>query len=144
MADIVSIAFGAIATTQKTSIALFKFTRGCKEARDDLAGIAQQLSELTLVLELIKESSDVAPESLPEALQAQLKAMLASCEKLVQDIEKLVASCNGRTGALQWTLLKKEKVTAMGASLEAFKGGLNLALDTANLFVPLVSFLLYT
>ncbi|KAK5625000.1 hypothetical protein RRF57_000716 [Xylaria bambusicola] len=135
MADIVSIAFGAIAATQKTSISLFKFVRGCKEARDDLAGIAQQLSELTLVLELIKESSDVASESLPETLQSQLKAILASCEKLVQGIEELITSCKGRAGVVQWTLLEKEKVKAMGASLEAFKGGLNLALDTANLIV---------
>ncbi|KAI0965119.1 hypothetical protein F4678DRAFT_346230 [Xylaria arbuscula] len=135
MADIISIALSAIGATQRTSISLYKFVRGCKEARNDLVGIAQQLSELTLVLELIKESNDVASESLPEALQAQLKAMLASCEKLVQDIEEVIAGCNGRTGPLQWTLLKKEKVKAMSASLEAFKGGLNLALDTANLFV---------
>ncbi|KAI1360042.1 hypothetical protein F5Y08DRAFT_59962 [Xylaria arbuscula] len=135
MADIISIAIGAIAATQRTSVVLFKFARGCKEARDDLAGVSQQLSELALVLELVKESTDVASESLPEALQAQLKAMLASCVKLVQDIEELVTSCSGRTGVLQWTLLKKEKAKAMSAFLEAFKGGLNLALDTANLIV---------
>ncbi|KAK5627365.1 hypothetical protein RRF57_003080 [Xylaria bambusicola] len=105
------------------------------EARADLTIITQQLSELTVTLELIKESNDAASQSLPAALQAQLKVMVASCEKLVKDIEKTITACNGRARALRWTLFDKERVRSMSDSLEAFKGGLSLALDAANLLV---------
>ncbi|TGJ83506.1 hypothetical protein E0Z10_g5264 [Xylaria hypoxylon] len=134
MADIFSVVISAIGATQKSSIVIYKFIRGCKEARADLTDITQQLSELTLLLGLIKDT-DAAPECLPEALQTQLKAMLASCGNSIKDIEEIIADCNGRTGVLKWTLRDKEKVTAIRVSLEAFKSGLSLALDTVNLSV---------
>ncbi|KAI1421346.1 hypothetical protein F5Y12DRAFT_768317 [Xylaria sp. FL1777] len=133
MADIVSIIFSAISATQKSSIAIYKFTRGCKEARSDLTKITQELSELALILELIRDSNDAAPETLPEALQVQVKAMLESCVNLVGDIEKVIVSCSGRAGVLRWTLVEKENVKAIKTSLEATKSGLSLALDAANL-----------
>jgi hypothetical protein len=140
MTDIVSIVFSAISATQKTSVAVYKLARGCSEARADLAAVTTQLSELTLTLELIKESNDAACQSLPAALQAQLKVIVASCERLMENIRRTVAACNGRAGALRWTLFDKENVKSMSNSLEAFKSGLSLALDTANLFVSPIKF----
>ncbi|KAI1283618.1 hypothetical protein F5Y07DRAFT_394522 [Xylaria sp. FL0933] len=133
MADIASIVFSAISATQKSSIAIYKFSRGCKEARSDLTNITQELSELKLILELISDSNNGTFEGLPASLQPQLKEMLASCETVVKDIEKIIENCNRRTGVLRWTLVDKEKVTTMKVSLEAFKSGLSLSLDTANL-----------
>ncbi|KAI0814588.1 hypothetical protein GGR55DRAFT_438490 [Xylaria sp. FL0064] len=133
MADIASIVFSAISATQKSSIAIYKFSRDCKEARSDLKNTTQELSELKLILELISDSNNDTLEGLPDSLQPQLKEMLASCETVVKDIEKIIANCNRRTGVLRWTLVDKEKVTTMKVSLEAFKSGLSLALDTANL-----------
>lgn len=141
MADIASITFSAISVTQKASVAVYKFVRGCKEACADLAGIARQLTELTLVLGLIKDGSDIASENLPKGLQDQVKTILGSCEALVKDIETIVASCNRRTGPLRWTLVEKDKVKERSISLEAFKCALSLALDTVNLSVALLSFL---
>ncbi|KAI1353927.1 hypothetical protein F5Y01DRAFT_33224 [Xylaria sp. FL0043] len=133
MADIASIVFSAISATQKSSIAIYKFSRGCKEARSDLTNITQELSELKLILELISDSNNGTLEGLPDSLQPQLKEMLASCETVVKDIEKIIANCNRRTGVLRWTLVDKERVTTMKVSIEAFKSGLSLSLDTANL-----------
>ncbi|KAI0418385.1 hypothetical protein F5X98DRAFT_117200 [Xylaria grammica] len=135
MADVFSLTVSAISATYKTSAVIYGFLSGCSEARADLAGIAQQLSSLTSILELIKEGNNAASESVPKDLRTQLKTMLRSCEKLVKDIEKVIETCKGRTGAVRWTLWEKEKVKAMSVSLEAFKGGLSLALTTANLSI---------
>ncbi|KAI0536966.1 hypothetical protein GGR58DRAFT_527846 [Xylaria digitata] len=137
MADPLSIASGALAAitaaVQTTSI-IYKFIRDCKEARGDLTQITRELSELTLILELIKDESAAATKDcLPNALQIQVQAMLTSCTTSVQQIEKILAKCRGKPGPLRWTVLEKDKVTALKSSLEAFKSGLSLALETLNL-----------
>lgn len=144
MADPLSIASGAIAVitaTTQTVTAIYKFVRDCKEARADLSQITGELSELTLILELIKdENASAMKDCLPSALQAQVQSMLTSCTTTVQQIEKTLAKCRGKPGPLRWTLVEKEKVTGLKVQLEAFKSGLSLALETINLFVVAPAF----
>ncbi|KAI0445296.1 hypothetical protein F4803DRAFT_165941 [Xylaria telfairii] len=137
MADPLSIASGALAVigaTQKTASVIYKFIRDCKEARTDLAQVTGELSELTLILELIRDDNAAATQDcLPSPLQAQVQAMLTSSATTVQQIENILAKCRGKPGPLRWTIIEKDKVTTLKASLEAFKSALNLALETINL-----------
>lgn len=139
MADPLSIASGALAViggTQKTASVIYKFIRDCKEARADLAQVTGELSELTLILELIRDDNAAATgDCLPSTLQAQVQAMLTSSATTVQQIENILAKCRGKPGPLRWTIIEKDKVMTLKASLEAFKSGLSLALETINLFV---------
>ncbi|KAI0452138.1 hypothetical protein F5B21DRAFT_484720 [Xylaria acuta] len=139
MADPLSIASGALAVitaTQKTASMIYKFTRDCKEARTDLTQVTGELSQLTLILELIRDDNAAATEyCLPNALQAQVQAMLTSCATTVQQIENIIAKCHRRPGPLRWTILEKDKVTTLKGSLEAFKSGLSLVLETINLSI---------
>ncbi|KAI1111169.1 hypothetical protein F5Y14DRAFT_443482 [Nemania sp. NC0429] len=139
MADPLSITSGVlsvITAATKTGTTIYKFIRDCKEARADLTEITRELSELTLILELIRdENSGASKGRLPNALQIQVQAMLTSCANTVQQIEQTLAKCRGKPGPLLWTLFEKEKVTALKSSLEAFKSGLNLVLETINLSV---------
>ncbi|KAI0479783.1 hypothetical protein F4859DRAFT_529943 [Xylaria cf. heliscus] len=137
MPDPLSITSGALAVitaTQKTASVIYKFIQDCKESRADLAQIRGELSQLTLILELIRdENAATAEDCLPDTLQAQVQAMLTSCMTTVQQIENILARCRGKPGPLRWTMLEKEKVTTLKASLEALKSGLKFALETANL-----------
>ncbi|KAI3326183.1 hypothetical protein HD806DRAFT_439102 [Xylariaceae sp. AK1471] len=137
MADPLSIASGALAVlgaTQKTASAIYKFIRDCKDARADLTQITGQLSELTLILELIRDDNAAATKDcLPDGLQTQVQAMLTSCISTVQQIENIIEKCRGKPGPLRWTIIEKDKVTGLKGSLEAFKSGLSLALETVNL-----------
>ncbi|KAI0972406.1 hypothetical protein F4678DRAFT_471922 [Xylaria arbuscula] len=137
MADPLSIASGAIAVitaTTQTVSAIYKFIRDCKEARADLTQLTGELSELNLILELIRDENAAATKNcLPDALQTQIQAMLTSCTTTVQQIENTLTKCRGKSGPLRWTTLEKERVMALKSSLEAFKSGLSLALETVNL-----------
>ncbi|KAI1308338.1 hypothetical protein F5Y03DRAFT_350711 [Xylaria venustula] len=137
MADPLSIASGAIAVitaTTQTVSAIYKFIRDCKEARADLTQLTGELSELNLILELIRDENAAATKDcLPDALQTHIQAMLTSCTTTVQQIENTLARCRGKSGPLRWTALEKERVMALKSSLEAFKSGLSLALETVNL-----------
>ncbi|KAJ3576742.1 hypothetical protein NPX13_g3598 [Xylaria arbuscula] len=139
MADPLSIASGSLAVitaTKQTVSIIYKFIRDCKEARADLGQITGELSELNLILELIKdEDASSTKDCLPSALQSQVQSMLASCTNSVQQIEKTLAKCRGKPGPLLWGLAEKEKVAGLKIQLEAFKSGLSLALETINLFV---------
>ncbi|KAI1421558.1 hypothetical protein F5Y12DRAFT_700528 [Xylaria sp. FL1777] len=137
MADPFSIASGSlavIAAATNTATAIYKFIRDCNEARADLTQLTRELSELTLILELIgDENSAATKDCLPNALQTQVQAMLTSCTAAVQQIETTLAKCRGKPGPLRWTILEKDRVMALKCSLEALKSGLSLALETINL-----------
>ncbi|KAI1350355.1 hypothetical protein F5Y01DRAFT_160206 [Xylaria sp. FL0043] len=139
MADPLSIASGALAVitaAKKAGDAIYNFIRDCKEARADLSQITRELSELSLILELIKDENAAATKDcLPDALQTQVQAMLTSCATTVQQIDKTLAKCRGKSGPLRWTMVEKDKVMALKGSLEAFKSGLSLALETVNLSI---------
>ncbi|KAI1362892.1 hypothetical protein F5Y08DRAFT_258202 [Xylaria arbuscula] len=139
MADPLSIASGSLAVitaTKQTVTVIYKFIRDCKEARADLSQIRGELSELTLILELIKdEDASSTKDCLPSALQSQVQSMLTSCTSSAQEIEKTLAKCRGKSGPLLWGLAEKEKVAGLKIQLEAFKSGLSLALETINLSV---------
>ncbi|KAI0522001.1 hypothetical protein F5B22DRAFT_513212 [Xylaria bambusicola] len=134
--SIASGALSAIAATKQTVTVIYKFIRDCKEARSDLTRITRELSELTLILELIRdENTSITKDCLPNALQVQVQAMLASCTTTVQQIEETLVKCRGKPGPLLWTMFEKDKVTTLKGSLEAFKSGLSLALETVNLSI---------
>ncbi|KAI0434439.1 hypothetical protein F5Y09DRAFT_252670 [Xylaria sp. FL1042] len=137
MADPLSIASGAltvITVAKQTGDAIYNFIRDCREARADLSRITRDLSELSLILELIRdENAAVTKRCLPDTLQTQVQAMLTSCISTVQEIEKTLTKCRGKSGPLRWTMLEKDKVMTLKGSLEAFKSGLSLALETINL-----------
>ncbi|KAI0812142.1 hypothetical protein GGR55DRAFT_613714 [Xylaria sp. FL0064] len=137
MADPLSIASGALAVitaAKKTGDAIYNFIRDCKEARTDLSQITRELSELSLILELIKDENAAATKGcLPDALQTQVQAMLTSCTTTVQQVDKTLAKCRGKSGPLRWTMVEKDKAMTLKGSLEAFKSGLSLALETVNL-----------
>ncbi|KAI1123978.1 hypothetical protein F5Y10DRAFT_41314 [Nemania abortiva] len=139
MADPLSIASGTLAVitaAQQTASAIYRFIRDCKEARADLTAVTGELSELTVLLELIRDDNAAATnDCLPDALQYQVRTMLASCTTAVRKIESTLAKCRGKPGPLRWTVLEKDRVVALKGSLEAFKSGLGLALETVNLSI---------
>jgi hypothetical protein len=139
MADPPSITSSALAvitaSTQTVSV-IDKFIQECTEARADLTQITRELSELSLILELIKDKDATAPKSiLPNSLQTSVQAMLISCTTIMQHIEQTLDRCRGKPGPLLWTTFEKDIVMALEVSLEASKRGLIIALETIKMFV---------
>ncbi|KAI1112256.1 hypothetical protein F5Y14DRAFT_422635 [Nemania sp. NC0429] len=137
MADPSSIASGVrevmTATTQTYSL-IVKFIRECKESRADLTHITRELSDLKLVLELIRDdNADDATNPLPDALQSSVQVMLTNCKTVMRLIEETLDRCRRKPGPLLWTRAEMDKAVSLKVSLEAYKNSLNLALETMTM-----------
>ncbi|KAI0873187.1 hypothetical protein GGS24DRAFT_406572 [Hypoxylon argillaceum] len=133
MSSIAGGAWSVITAVFSATTPIYKFIRDCREARADLSKIDKELFELRGLLKLIYDDNAAATRYYsPNALQAHVQAMLASCTTAVQQIEHTLNKCRGKSGPVRWTWREWEKVVAWKSALEAFKSGLNLALVTIN------------
>ncbi|KAK3693073.1 hypothetical protein B0T22DRAFT_475921 [Podospora appendiculata] len=137
--DPISIAtacFALISAANKTSLAVTKFVRGCYEARSDLAGIAGELSQLQLIIELLKDDSAVNDSRItPESLQDQVLSTIKNCMAIIEQINDVVQKHQSKTGAVKWASYGKTEIAGLRMSLEAHRGSLNLMLELVSLSV---------
>jgi STAND-like protein len=135
--DPLSITAGALACLTaivQTSKAITNFIRGCREARGDLTVISRELSDLGIVLELLKDDTDVADDRvIPEPIQRQILSILANCKDVIGKVDDLLAHHAGKRGAVLWAMGGKKDATNLRQSLEAHRGALGLALETVTL-----------
>lgn len=91
-----------IGVTAKTVISLTDFIRTCRDARSDLFSVHAELSELTLVLELLKDDASTIV-TIPQTLQNQVVNIVNKCGAVVDDINVLLGKHNEkRNGAIRW------------------------------------------
>ncbi|UZP38247.1 hypothetical protein NXS19_006063 [Fusarium pseudograminearum] len=123
-----------IGTVTKTAVAVTTFTRDCREARSDLTSINGELSQLQLVLELLRDDTAVSDgQILPESLQEQILSIIDNCSAVVSKINLVLDNHSGKVGALKWATIGKSEVVGLRMSLEAHRGSLNLALDLVSI-----------
>lgn len=120
----------------QTSITMTSFIRVCRQARTDLAGINRELADLKMVLELLKDDSDVENDRvIPLGIQAQIFGIIESCMAAIMNVETVLKRHSGRAGAARWAIDGKKEVASLKISLEAYRGALGLALETVTLWV---------
>lgn len=117
----------------KTSIALTTFIRGCREARSDLTSISGELTQLHLVLDLLKDDAAVGDSHvIPESLQQQIPSTIRNCSAIVYNIDTILQKYSGKTGAAKWVAYGKAEVAGLRMSLEAHRGSLSLVLELVS------------
>jgi hypothetical protein len=122
-----------IGVASKTSLAVTTFIRGCRDARSDLTSVSGELTQLQLVLELLKDDPDVTDDRIiPESLQAQILSIIANCSDVVGKINKVLNKHAGRAGPAKWTAFGKTEVDGLRMSLEAHRGSLSLVLELVS------------
>lgn len=132
--SITTACIGLIGTVTKTTVAVTTFTRDCREARSDLASINGELSQLQLVLELLRDDTAVSDDQiLPESLQEQILSIIDNCSAVVTKINLVLDNHSGKVGVLKWATIGKSEVVGLRMSLEAHRGSLNLALDLVSI-----------
>ncbi|KAK4447198.1 hypothetical protein QBC34DRAFT_382447 [Podospora aff. communis PSN243] len=121
----------------ETSLAITNFVRGCREARSDLTTISGELTQLHLVLDLLKDDASVGSgRVILEPLQAQILS-IKNCTVVVGNIETVLEkhSESGKTGAVKWVAYGKAEVAGLRMPLEAHRGSLSLILELASLSI---------
>ncbi|WXC45862.1 hypothetical protein QX201_005558 [Fusarium graminearum] len=131
--SITTACIGLIGTVTKTTVAVTEFTRDCREARSDLTSINGELSQLQLVLELLRDDTAISDDQiLPESLQEQILSIIDNCSAVVSKINLVLDNHSGKVGVLKWATFGKSEVAGLRMSLEAHRGSLNLALELVS------------
>ncbi|KAL3593306.1 hypothetical protein FPOAC2_07602 [Fusarium poae] len=132
--SITTACIGLIGTVAKTTLAVTNFTRECREARSDLTSINGELSQLQLLLELLRDDTAVSDDHiLPESLQGQILSIIDNCSAVVSKINDVLDKHSGKAGVLKWVAFGKNEVVGLRMSLEAHRGSLNLALELVSI-----------
>ncbi|PNP56422.1 hypothetical protein FNYG_15358 [Fusarium nygamai] len=131
--SITSACVALLGAVTKTTLAVTNFTRDCRDARSDLASITGELSQLHLVLELLKDDTAVTDDRIiPESLQTQILSIIDNCSAVVSKINSVLDNHAGKAGVLKWVTFGKNEVVGLRMSLEAHRGSLNLVLELVS------------
>ncbi|KAG7294533.1 hypothetical protein NEMBOFW57_004608 [Staphylotrichum longicolle] len=134
--SITSACLALLSAVGKTSIAVTSFIRGCREARSDLTSISGELTQLQLVLDLLKDDASVGDDRvIPESLQTQILSIIKNCSAVVDNINTVLEKHSGRTGVPKWVAFGKAEVAGLRMSLEAHRGSLSLVLELVSVSV---------
>lgn len=120
-----------IGIASKTSVAITTFIRGCRAARSDLTSISGELTQLQLVLELLKDDTD--DQTVPETLRTQILSIIANCSAVVDTIDQMLQKHGGKAGPARWTAYGKTEVEGLRMSLQAHRGSLSLVLELVSI-----------
>ncbi|KAK0743449.1 P-loop containing nucleoside triphosphate hydrolase protein [Schizothecium vesticola] len=122
-----------IGVASKTSLAVTTFIRSCRDARSDLTSISGELTQLQLVLDLLKDDADVTDDRIiPQSLQGQILSIIANCSDVVEKINKVLQKHGAKVGPAKWTTFGKTEVDGLRMSLEAHRGSLSLVLELVS------------
>ncbi|KAF5595706.1 hypothetical protein FPCIR_4376 [Fusarium pseudocircinatum] len=138
--DGVSVAASCIAVIQaadQTYKIISQFVRDCKDAKNDLAAVGQELSTLTRTLtqlkDLVPDGSDFADSDLTNNTKRDIREIVSSCLAVASDIENVLSGYEGKLAALSWATRGKRKVATAKVLLETNRRALSLAVDTITL-----------
>ncbi|KAL2268783.1 hypothetical protein VTJ83DRAFT_3629 [Remersonia thermophila] len=109
-----------------TSAIITHFIRSSvRAAHADLGAVTRDLSDLRLVLELLRDETNV-----PLHLQGQILVMLESCGNVLIRIDSILSRC---PDPAKWLEYGREQVTKCRTTLALFRAALALALETVAL-----------
>jgi hypothetical protein len=112
------------------------FVVGCREARNDIAAVSRELSDLDITLHILKHGAESAElNQLPEDLRQYIHDITLDCTTVLRDFEALLRQYQGPglERAVKWTLSGRQEAEKIRVSLEAQKRTLGLVVETTTL-----------
>ncbi|KAF5626037.1 hypothetical protein F52700_8752 [Fusarium sp. NRRL 52700] len=138
--DGLSVAASCIAVIQaadQTYKIISQFVRDCKDSKNDLAAVSQELSTLTRTLtqlkDLVHDGIDFAGSDLTSHTKRDIHEIVSSCLVVASDIEAVLSGHEGKLAAMSWATRGKRKVATSKVLLETNRRALSLAVDTITL-----------
>ncbi|KAK4196689.1 hypothetical protein QBC40DRAFT_268286 [Triangularia verruculosa] len=108
-----------------TSSILTRFIRSVRASHSDLSAVTRELSDLRLLLELLRDEP-----SIPLPLQAQMLLLLEGCGNTLIRIDSILAQCRN---ASEWSHTGQTQIGQCRDNLGLFREVLGLALDILSL-----------
>lgn len=136
--SITASCFTLAATITRVSYQVTEFVREVRDARSDLDAVARELLSIKTVLEILADDAkDPAQNNFPPTLGRQVTGILANCNDVVAQIERLLSSYQGSrlTKGTKWALNGRGDAGKLRSTLEAHKTALDIALDMVALYL---------
>ena len=94
--SITTACFGLLSAVAKCARFLTDFVVGCREARNDIAAVSRELSDLDITLHILKNEAEAKElNQLPEGLRQYIRDIMANCTTVLTDFEAPVARVPG-------------------------------------------------
>jgi hypothetical protein len=111
-----------------TSAIITRFIPSVRVAHTDLAAVTRDLSDLRLILDLLRDE-----ERIPLVLQGQMLLVLESCGNVLIQIDNILARCPEPGN---WIESGRREITSCRTTLVAFREALALALEVVSMYCP--------
>jgi len=112
------------------------FVISCREARNDIAAVSRELSDLDITLHILKQGAEASElNQLPEDLRQHIRHIMANCTTVLVDLEALLRKYQGPglDRATKWTLFGRKEAEKIRVSLETHKRALGLVVEVTTL-----------
>ncbi|KAK4446148.1 putative group protein, partial [Podospora aff. communis PSN243] len=132
--SITTACVGLLGAVGGTSTKIVTFIRGCRDAQADLACVLEELSQLQLVIELLRDDDDINNNHVfPEPLRSRVSDLLSNCLAILGNIDTVLNKYTGTAGAAKWVMFGKDDIVVLRTSLETHRGALSLMLDLLSI-----------
>ncbi|KAK1754007.1 hypothetical protein QBC47DRAFT_385401 [Echria macrotheca] len=132
--SITAACVGLLGAVGGTSAKIVAFIRSYRDAQADLACILEELSELQLVIELLRDDANVNNnQTLPEPLRNRVSTLLMNCLAILGNIDTVLNKYTGTAGPAKWVMFGKDDMVVLRTSLETHRGALSLMLDLLSI-----------
>ncbi|UZP45293.1 hypothetical protein NXS19_013105 [Fusarium pseudograminearum] len=132
--SIVTACFAFIEIADKTFTVISDFVRDCKDARNDLAALNQELLSLKRTLNLLKDLVTDGNESdLTNNTKRDIRDIIQNSLGIASTLENELRGQQGRLLAVHWATRGKRKVATYQVILETNRRALSLAVETITL-----------
>ena len=139
--DPLSITAGCLAllsAVAKTTAGVTTFICAYRDARNDLTAVNRELSDLAIVLELLKSDSAITDDTPnPKSLQMQIVSIITNCTAVVTKINIVLKGYqeNSKISSIKWVASGKGEIAGLRMSLEAHRVSLSLAVELRSISV---------
>lgn len=112
------------------------FVVSCREARNDIAAMTRELSDLDLTLHILKHGAEANElNHLPGDLRQYICDIMMNCTTVLGDLEALLRKYQGSglDRATKWAFSGRKEVEKICESLEKHKRALSLMVEATTL-----------
>jgi hypothetical protein len=112
------------------------FVVSCREARNDIAAVSRELSDLNITLHILKHGTEASELiQLPEDLRQHMRHIMVNCTTVLVNLEALLRKYQDPEldRAAKWTLSGREEAEKIRVSLETHKRALGLVVEVTTL-----------
>jgi hypothetical protein len=125
-----------IAAVGNCARCITNFAVSCRDARQDLAAMSRELSDLDMTLHILKDDTEAnGPNQLPDDLRQRICDIIENCNSVLVELKALLNRYDsaGLHRATRWALSGRKDAEKIRSSLKAHKGALGLVVEATTL-----------